>query len=71
MGRSKKTTRCPRRGSSDVFPQDSFDDGFHLYVCADCDHKFEVGGSRVRRRGENYDIDDYFDHESTEDEWER
>lgn len=72
MGRSKKARKCPRCGSKDVLLQDSFSDGVDLYVCADCDYDFEVGGSRGKRHDEDYDdIDDEFDPEITEDEWER
>lgn len=71
MGRSKKTRKCPRCSSRDVLLQDSFDDGIDLYICADCDHEFEVRGSRLRHRGEDDDVDDYFNQESEEDEWKR
>ncbi len=71
MGRSKKTRRCPRCGSTDVLRQDSFDDGVDLYVCTDCDHEFEVGAHNARRRHGDYESDDDFEQESVEDGRER
>jgi hypothetical protein len=54
-----------------VLLQDSYDDGSHLYVCADCDHEFEVGGHGGKRRVEEYEYDDDFDPEiEPEEEWE-
>ena len=70
MGRSKKSRKCPRCASKDVILQDSFDDGFDLYVCADCDFEFEVGTSGVKNNTENYYADDEFDPETSEEEWE-
>lgn len=69
MGRSKKTRRCPRCNSRDIVLQDSFDDGVDLYVCSDCGHDFEVGGYRHKHRDEEYEDDESFDTEVTEDEW--
>lgn len=70
MGRSKKSRKCPRCASKDVILQDSFDDGFDLYVCADCDFEFEVGNSGVKNVTEDYYVDDEFDPETSEEEWE-
>lgn len=71
MGRSKRARKCPRCGSKNVLLMDSFDDGVYLYLCADCDHEFEVGGYRIRRRSEDFDTDDHFDQELAEDDRER
>ena len=72
MGRSKKPRKCPRCASKDVILEDSFDDGFDLYVCADCDYEFEVGGGGSKRTPDDYDdIADDFDPETSEEEWER
>jgi len=70
MGRSKKSRKCPRCASRDVILQDSFDDGFDLYVCADCDFEFEVGGSGSKRVTEEEYVEDDFDPEISEEEWE-
>ncbi|MFZ5979652.1 MAG: hypothetical protein ACOYVF_03385 [Candidatus Zixiibacteriota bacterium] len=70
MGRSKKARRCPRCGSKDVLLQDSFSDGVDLYVCADCDHDFEVGGSHGKQRDDDFDVDEASDQEISEDKWE-
>ena len=51
MGKSHKTRKCPRCGSRDVLLQHIYDDGVNLYICSDCDHDFEVGGSH-RRNGQ-------------------
>ena len=69
MGRSKKTIKCPRCASKDVLFNDSFEEGIELYVCADCDYEFEVGGSLLKNRDFDYDLEDNFDLEETEDEW--
>jgi transposase-like protein len=69
MGRSKKTKKCPLCGSSDVFIQDSFDDGFDLYICTDCGQEFEVDSSGKREVVTDYqDSDDNADF--AEEEWE-
>jgi transposase-like protein len=69
MGRSKKAKKCPHYGSSDVFIQDSFDDGFDLYLCADCGQEFEVDSSGKREVVTDYlDSDNGFDY--AEEEWE-
>jgi transposase-like protein len=68
--RSKKTRKCPRCASKEVLFQDTFENGTDLYVCADCDFEFEVGGSRSKRRNEDFDIYDDFDPEFTQEEWE-
>ena len=70
MGRAKKGRRCPRCGSRDVILQDSFDEGIDLYVCADCDHDFEVGGSISKHRASDFNFIDDFDNEVAEGEWE-
>lgn len=71
MKRSKKSRRCPRCSSRDVLIQDTYEDGIVLYVCADCDHEFEVRSSRSRRRGQDYDDDVNYDQEFPADEYER
>jgi transposase-like protein len=84
MGRSKKSRRCPRCGSKDVLLQDSFTDGAELYLCTNCDHEFEAGGYRAKRRNEedydvnenvdeevDEDIDEDFDRELTQEDWDR
>lgn len=70
MGRSKKSRKCPRCGSKDVILQDTFDDGVSLYICADCDHDFEVGGAGRKNRDDDFDFDDDLDLEVSEEEWE-
>lgn len=70
MGRSKKSRKCPRCASKDVILQDSYDDGIDLYVCADCDFSFEVGGSVSRHRVNDDDLDDDLNPEISEEEWE-
>jgi transposase-like protein len=70
MGRSKKARQCPRCASKDVILQDSFDDGYDLYVCADCDFEFEVGGSGSKRSQDYEEFDDDLDPETSEEEWE-
>lgn len=70
MGRSKKSRQCPRCASKDVILQDSFDDGCDLYVCADCDFEFEVGGSGSKRVPDDGYVSDDFDPEISEEEWE-
>ncbi len=70
MGRVKKSKQCPRCSSKDVLLQDSFDDGTALYVCADCDHEFEVGGSKLRNRASKHDSDGDFGRETAEESWE-
>lgn len=74
MGRSKKSRKCPRCGGKDIILQDTFDD-VSLYVCADCDFEFEVGGyGRKSRSDDDDDFDDKFDSEKSEEneeEWER
>ena len=70
MGRSKKARQCPRCASKDVILQDSFDDGYDLYVCADCDFEFEVGGGGSKRVTDDDYVDDDFDPEISEEEWE-
>jgi len=69
MGRPKKNRKCPRCASSDVLLQDSFDGGVDLYVCADCDHEFEVGGSITKHRDSDVDFDDDLFPEVAEEEW--
>jgi DNA-directed RNA polymerase subunit RPC12/RpoP len=70
MGRAKKARRCPRCGSKDVILQDSFDEGIDLYVCADCDHDFEVGGSISKHRVNDFNFTDDLDTEVADEEWE-
>ncbi len=67
MGRAKKSRKCPRCNSSDVLLQDSFDDGIELYVCADCDHEFEVGGPVPKYKVNEYDFDDDLDSDAFEE----
>jgi DNA-directed RNA polymerase subunit RPC12/RpoP len=70
MRRSKKRPkRCPVCGSRDVLLQDTFDDGIDLYVCADCDHEFEVGHTRSKRRGSDFDYEDEFERDVVGSEW--
>ena len=64
MARAKKNRKCPRCNSGDLLLQDSFEDGIDLYVCADCDHEFEVGGSIPRLRDTNTDYEDDLDLDS-------
>jgi DNA-directed RNA polymerase subunit RPC12/RpoP len=71
MGKSKNPRKCPRCGSRDILLQDSFDGGFDLYVCSDCDHEFEVGEGLKKNHGRNYYSEDYSDFEHEEEEWER
>ena len=71
MRRPSRTRRCPRCGSMDVLLQDTNDSGVSLYICTDCDHDFEVGGSRPRGGSRRYDQDDKFDDISSEHEWDR
>ncbi len=71
METPRKKRKCPRCNSTDVLLQDSFEDGIDLYICADCDHEFEVGGSRPKRRDEDHDLRDYYDKESTGSDWDR
>lgn len=66
MGRSKRNRKCPRCGSKNILFQDRFDDGAELYVCADCNHEFEVRGSGSRRRVKNFETDDDFDSDDAE-----
>ncbi|MFH1374754.1 MAG: hypothetical protein ABII79_13265 [bacterium] len=68
MGRSKKNRKCPRCNSSDVLLQDSFEEGIDLYVCADCDHEFEVGGSISRNKTSGFDFEDDLDSDAFEEE---
>ncbi|MFH1699465.1 MAG: hypothetical protein ABIE07_02665 [Candidatus Zixiibacteriota bacterium] len=69
MGRSKKSRQCPRCASKDVILQDTYVDGVNLYVCADCDYEFEVGGYRSKNRGREFDQDDYSDFPSMNNDW--
>ena len=52
MRRQRTNRQCPRCGSKDIVLQDSYSDGVNLYICSDCDHDFEVGGSH-RKNGSN------------------
>jgi transposase-like protein len=67
MGRSKKSRQCPRCASKDVILQDTYVDGVTLYVCADCDYEYEVGGYSSRSRSRDYDHGDYFNPELMDD----
>lgn len=61
MGRSKRNRKCPRCSSKNILFQDRFDDGAELYVCADCDHEFEIRGSGLKRRAQDFEVDEDFD----------
>jgi|GEM_PF-3164827 len=70
MKRSKKGLKCPECGSRDVLLHESYDDGYDLYVCADCQQDFEIDSlaSRKRRPVDYSDRD--FDLDAAEHGWE-
>ncbi|MFH1700643.1 MAG: hypothetical protein ABIE07_08660 [Candidatus Zixiibacteriota bacterium] len=67
MGRSKHSRQCPRCASKDVILQDSYEDGIDLFICADCDHEFEVGGYHSKKYDKYSDEDDYEQEYSNND----
>ena len=67
MGRSKKVRKCPRCGGKDLLLQDTFNDGTNLYVCADCDYEFEIGGNRGRKNNRDIEDEDEFKSEYSND----
>jgi DNA-directed RNA polymerase subunit RPC12/RpoP len=69
MGRARKSRRCPLCGSRDILLQDAFDYGVDLYMCANCDHEFEVGRSRSKRGGSDFDYADELESDVSENEW--
>ncbi len=68
MKRSKKSPQCPRCSSKDVLLEDSYD-GVDIYVCSECDHEFEVGGSTSKNRVSEYAASDEYEDTPVDDDW--